>query len=58
MGVHSDSLQQSKLENEEGEDGHDVTFKIRDSCKAPWRDGGLYDGKVVFGGGKFIKTCN
>lgn len=46
--VYSDPVQQSKLENEEWEDGHDVTFKIGDSCKAPWRDGGLYDGKVVF----------
>jgi hypothetical protein len=43
--------------NEEGEDGHDVTFKIGDSWKAPWRDGGLYDGKVVFEGGKIINTC-
>jgi hypothetical protein len=54
VGVYSDALQQSKLENEEGEDGHDVTFKIGDSWKAPWRDGGLYDGKVVFEGGKII----
>ena len=57
VGVYSDALQQSKLENEEGEDGHDVTFKIGDSWKAPWRDGGLYDGKVVFEGGKIINTC-
>ena len=56
-GVYSDPLQHSKLENEEGEDGHDVTFKIGDSCKAPRRDGGLYDGKVVFEGGKIINTC-
>ena len=54
--VYSDPVQQSKLETEEGEDGHDVTFRIGDFCKAPWRDGGLYDGKVVFEGGKIINT--
>ena len=44
----------SEVENDVGETGSDCQFKTGDKCLAPWVDGQLYDGIIVFESGKHI----